>query len=389
MAARPFSYSPTQATITGTTNVGTLCVGVSALDYSSKPGGLTWWMGPDEDNSYVVCKDVSTQNFPTPVGNIGNVQFWRSANTDLAFKDMVATLSGISQVSATAASEWLSLNGYWTNRESSAFDTDAQAFITAAAITDLTQQTAIDTLVIGLKADSIWSKIGIIYPFVGGNATSHRYNLKSADSYLLTFYGDWTHSSTGAQPNGINAYASTGYLDSAYGVNIHRAVYSRQNIEGTGTDLAVSNSYIYGESGGGGANVFNIGITNFSTQLGDSYSFANHTTHPNTLGLFVSSRTGAGSLGLDISGYRNGTLLSTVNTNSGYGIGSNFTTGKPIYLSAQYYYVDEDGTPVESIGEYSNRQQSFVSYGEGLTSAEVANLYTRVQAFQTTLSRQV
>jgi hypothetical protein len=270
----------------------------------------------------------------------------------------------------------------------SSIDPDAQAFITAAAITNPTQQTAINTLVVGLKADNIWSKIGILYPFVGGNATSHRYNLKSAGSYLLTYWGGWTHSSTGAQPNGINAYAETGYLDSGYGVNIHRAVYSRQNIEGTGMDLAMSVQIITGESGYGGANIFNIGSTYLNTQLGDGYSIADHIT-PNALGLFVSSRTGAGVAGLDISGYRNGTLLSTVNTNSGYGMGSNFPTGKPIYLSAQYYYVEEDGVPSEFIGEYSNRQQSFVSYGEGLTSAEVANFYTRVQAFQTALGRQV
>jgi len=115
MAARPFAYNPTQATIEGTTNVGTLCVGVSALDYSSNPGGLTWWMGPDEDNSYVVCKDVSTQNFPTPVGDVGSVQFWRSTNTDEAFRSLVQTLSGTSAATASAASDWLSSNGYWTN----------------------------------------------------------------------------------------------------------------------------------------------------------------------------------------------------------------------------------------------------------------------------------
>lgn len=115
MATRPFAYNPTQATIAGTTNVGTLCVGVSALDYSSKPGGLTWWMGPDEDNSYVVCKDVSAQNFPTPVGDVGSVQFWRSSNTDESFRSLVQTISGTSQATASAASDWLSLNGYWTN----------------------------------------------------------------------------------------------------------------------------------------------------------------------------------------------------------------------------------------------------------------------------------
>jgi hypothetical protein len=77
---RPFAYNPTSATITGTINIGTLCIGVSALDYSSNPGGLTWWMGPDEDTGYVIAKDVSSSDFPTPLGNIGNVQFWRTSS---------------------------------------------------------------------------------------------------------------------------------------------------------------------------------------------------------------------------------------------------------------------------------------------------------------------
>ena len=114
---RPFSYNPPPTPpITGTTNLGTICIGVADLDYSSNPGGLTWWMGPDEDSSYVVCKDVPDGNFPTPLGNIGNVQFWRCTNTDLAFKDMVATISGTAQASASAASDWLASNNYWTNR---------------------------------------------------------------------------------------------------------------------------------------------------------------------------------------------------------------------------------------------------------------------------------
>ena len=115
MAARPFSYNPEQAIIEGTTNVGTICIGVSALDYSSNPGGLTWWMGPDEDNSYVIAKDVSAQNFPTPVGDVGNVQFWRSSNTDESFRSLVQTISGTSQATASAASDWLASNNYWTN----------------------------------------------------------------------------------------------------------------------------------------------------------------------------------------------------------------------------------------------------------------------------------
>jgi hypothetical protein len=113
---RPFSYNPTSASITGTTNVGTLCIGVSALNYSANPGGLTWWMGPDEDNSYVIAKDVSTSDFPTPLGNVGNVQFWRCGNNDTEFVKLVSIISGSTQASASAAQSWITTNNYWTNR---------------------------------------------------------------------------------------------------------------------------------------------------------------------------------------------------------------------------------------------------------------------------------
>ena len=93
-----------------------MCIGVSALNYGAKPGGLTWWMGPDEDNFYVIAKDVSTADFPTPVGNVGNVQFWRCSNNDTEFTNLVSIISGSSQASASVANSWLTTNNYWTNR---------------------------------------------------------------------------------------------------------------------------------------------------------------------------------------------------------------------------------------------------------------------------------
>ena len=38
---------------------------------------------------------------------------------------------------------------------------------------------------------------------------------------------------------------------------------------------------------------------------------------------------------------------------------------------------------------YASKQYAFASIGDGLTDTEASNLYTRVQAFQTTLNRQV
>jgi len=60
-----------------------------------------------------------------------------------------------------------------------AVDPDAQAFITAAGITNPTQQSAINTLVVNLKGYSIWTKFKAIYPVVGGSASSHAVNLKT------------------------------------------------------------------------------------------------------------------------------------------------------------------------------------------------------------------
>jgi hypothetical protein len=38
---------------------------------------------------------------------------------------------------------------------------------------------------------------------------------------------------------------------------------------------------------------------------------------------------------------------------------------------------------------YGTRQLAFATIGDGLTDTDASNLYTRVQAFQTSLSRQV
>jgi hypothetical protein len=376
---RPFSYNPTQATITGTINVGTICIGVLDLDYSSKPGGLTWWMGPNEASSYIVCKDVPAQNFPTPLGNIGNVQFWRSSNTDEAFKDMVATISGISQVSATAASDWLSLNGYWTNRESSAFDTDAQAFITAAAISDPTQQTAINDLVIGLKADSLWTNLFAIYPFVGGTASTHKYNLKDPRdlnvAYRLVFNGGMTHSSNGILFNGTNGWADTSASNTTYSFG----VYTRNSTDNGGEYMGSQYAVNFYPEDPESSDTYLSGYRLYYSiyEISDVYGIQATT---NTI------RTGLSSVVYDAGRqkfYKNGILKAN---NQSYSAG--YVPGSPQIT------LGIGGTNPSSIGapgnSFSNQQISFSFIGSvTLTNTDNTNLYTRVQAFQTTLSRNI
>ena len=66
-------------------------------------------------------------------------------------------------------------------------DADVIAFIKATGITDGTEFSAINYLVLDLKNKGLWTKINTLYPFVGGTATTHKYNLKDPrDDWL-----DW------------------------------------------------------------------------------------------------------------------------------------------------------------------------------------------------------
>jgi hypothetical protein len=93
-----------------------------------------------------------------------------------------------------------------------AFDPDAQAFITATGISG-TDATAINTLVVDLKAYGIWNKMEVIYPFVGGTATTNKYNLidpqDTDGAYRINFQGTWTHNNTGSLATTNATYGNT------------------------------------------------------------------------------------------------------------------------------------------------------------------------------------
>jgi len=254
-------------------------------------------------------------------------------------------------------------------------DPDAFAFITAAGITDLTISDAINTLVIDLKEYGIWTKMKAIYPFVGGTATTHKYNLKDPRdldaAFRLTFFGGWTHSANGAQPNGTNGYADTFYNPRNQNTqfNVHVSNYSRtQNSLSDGVQLgafdADSNSISLFQ-------YYNI----ISIKGSVIYFYPNTAVlanNTNTLGFQIATRTTNNNAKL----YFNGSLLNTsTNTETGN------TPNRSFYLGASNW---SDGP-----NQYSPHQHAFDSIGDGLTDTEASNFYTAVQTFQTALGRNV
>ena len=99
-----------------------------------------------------------------------------------------------------------------------------------------------------------------------------------------------------------------------------------------------------------------------------SASFVNN----NSTGFYITSRTANNSL----KAYKNNSLVATDTTTI-----TAISNPYRIYIGA----ANSSNTPLF----YDLKECAFASIGDGLTDAEALNFYTAVQAFQTTLGRQV
>lgn len=262
------------------------------------------------------------------------------------------------------------------------FDTNAAAFISAAGLTNPTEISAINTLVVDLKEADLWNKIVAFYPFI--NATQNKWNLKNPQdtnaAWRLTFSNGWTMSSLGATPNGTSAYADTHLQPGTSGAgnnSTHIAVYS-------GSNSALGNATDIGVSAGAGASYIPIlwlRAKNSTNAKAETYQYdysqatqSIEITNAVATGFYVSNRNSATVLNL----WKNGVKLATATgTNT-----QNITTvTESLYLGA--------GNLGGTASQFSNRQLRAASIGTGLTDAEAVDLYNIVQTYQTTLGRNV
>ena len=244
---------------------------------------------------------------------------------------------------------------------------EALKFIDSSGITDQTQKDAICTLVKQLQDSALWTKMVAVYPFVGGTASTHKWNLKipvnSDAAYRIVFFGGWTHSSNGALPNGTNAYADPRIIvGTAIGASsIHFSKFNRTNdLTGNkidGTYDVNNNTFFQANYSAGNAIVGSVG------------SIVSYTP-TDARGFYVTSRT---SLSL-IKTFRNGTQIGTS------------TTAMTVVPNTIYIHI---GARAEAGVDnfYNTYECTFASYGTGLTDAEASTLYNIVNIFQTTLGR--
>lgn len=96
------------------------------------------------------------------------------------------------------------------------YDSDAQAFFTAAGITSTTEKDAWNTFVNSAKSgDAYWNNLITIWPFLGSDANKTRYNAKNTATNLIVWNGSLTHDSMGVTGNGSTGYGTTGFSPSS------------------------------------------------------------------------------------------------------------------------------------------------------------------------------
>jgi hypothetical protein len=315
--------------------------------------------------SYASGKNVYLARYET---TYGNKQFAFASLGELLSDQENLLLNQITEKYQVALSRGVqAAQSFYYN---SAYSNEANTYLYSTQITGTTQVSAINTLINGLKANNLWTKMKAVYPFVTDKtlqadmATQMKFNLvnpqDSDAAFRLAFSGGWTYSTNGAQPNGTNGYADTKLVTGTeLGNDISFSIYSRTTGASTGRDIGYDGTFTQGI------------ICQYN---GATAYFRNGTDATYTVGTAQGFYVDSKNSTTGNKGYINGinvanSAYQSVITNLNAYIGAAQTVGIPNF--------------------YSIRQNSFTHFGSSLTDAEVAILYSLVQQFQTTLSRNI
>ena len=246
------------------------------------------------------------------------------------------------------------------------YDADAQAFFdrvtTAGGTLTTTEKNATNQLVLDMKSAGIWTSMKAVYPMVGASAAACAQNLKSS-SFTGTFSSGWTFTAAGIRGNVGSTYMDTALNDlNDLGASATIGCYLNSVGVGSAWDLG-----IYNAPNIVGISVNNSGTTYINIKTTVYGAFAEPTF---VGGLYLGTSNGTNCLA-----YKNATLQNTISQTI---TGLNFNH----YIGA----LNNSGTAFL----FSDRRNAFTFFANAtFTGTNVSNLYTAIQAFQTTLSRQV
>lgn len=248
-----------------------------------------------------------------------------------------------------------------------AYDSRAQALFTAIEgggdTLTTAEKTGTNQWFLDMDNYGLYTKVIAAWLMIGSTAGAHKWNavspLDTNGAYRLTWNGGWTHSSTGALPNGSDAYASTHMTPAASGI----------------TQNDVSISYYSRTSGSGGRDMGTVIYFRIILKYSNGFSYygLNDGNGANTSGitstrLFTASRTSSSA----IAYYRDGTSIDSQ--------GSSTSDGSFMTYEIELARADN---------EFGSKECAFACVMSSVNATQAANLATCVNSFQLALTRNV
>ncbi len=176
------------------------------------------------------------------------------------------------------------------------------------------------------------------------------------------------------QPNGTSAYADTNMQVNLIAQNSgHLSYYSRSNTAGAGT-FKVEMGYLKLTPSVSASSVCILRDTQ-SFGVINSDNITSPTTNADTRGFYISNRVNSTNQTFD----KNGTQV----------VNSADASVAPTSAVMSFWIGGRNSPDNSAAINFTDRECSFASIGDGLTPTERTNFRTAVQAYQTTLNRQI
>jgi hypothetical protein len=244
-------------------------------------------------------------------------------------------------------------------------DPNAQAFITAAGITDPTQINAVNYWFTEVKKiTGLYAKIRAAYLLVGGSATAHKFNavnpLDTDAAYRVTWNGGITHNANGITGNGINADGTTYVNPSLIGATNNQTMgfYCRTNNVGNYTEMGALSGGLYcSASARYTGNVGYYDINGYGSSLAST----------NGQGMHQAKRT-------------SGTIVRVLKNGSFTNLTNNTAVGRP---NTSIRLLSLTGV------SYSVNNLAYAFFADELSDSEMQAHESIVIAYQTLLGRNV
>jgi hypothetical protein len=315
-----------------------------------------WQVATDSGFASIVVQSaddaVNLESWKVPAGNLAvNMTYYaRVRYAGATYGDSLWS----DPISFTTATEFL--------------DGDAQAIIDQMSTPPASaRQLLIDDLVTGLKADGIWSKLDALWVMAAHAEQAARLNWKDPLGTALTAVNSPSFTADqGYTGDGSSAYINTHFAPSLDGANLTQSSGSAgvwvRTVGASGNYLGVTDRTGVPEHQ---FRIENNSGTNRSRF--NDITWVSYSTPPATNQLLSSNRSSSSNTQLYTNGSSNGSSTATA-------------IGLPkydLYLLTQNF----DGAP----NAYNAGQISIVFIGGSLTSAEHANLYSRLNTYMTGL----